>query len=76
MAEAALFRDALSQVAVTRMTMRDPLTDREIISLSATGQLDFHFRGPKHLNSVDELTAFFRSYGYIEWRTGRTWQAL
>lgn len=75
-AEAELFRYALKQMSVTRLTLRDPNTDRELISLNTTGGLDFHFRGSKHLNSIDALTAFFRSSGYIEWRTGRTWQAL
>lgn len=74
-AEAELFRYALEQMSVTRLTLRDPNTDRELISLNSTGGLDFHFRGSKHLNSIDALTAFFRSSGYIEWRMGRTWQA-
>lgn len=76
MAEAALFRDALTQIAVTRLSLRDPATDKEVLSIGATGQLDFHFKGGKHLNSIDELTTFFRSNQYIEWRVGRTWQAL
>lgn len=73
-AEAALFRYALEQISVTRLTLRDPDTDKELMSLNTTGGLDFHFKGAQHLNSIDSLTAFFRAQGYIEWRVGRTWQ--
>lgn len=75
-AEAALFRYALEQISVTRLTLRDPSTDRELISLNTTGGLDFHFKGAKHLNAIDSLTAFFRANGYIEWRVGRVWHSL
>lgn len=73
-AEAALFRYALDQISVTRLTLRDPDTDKELISLNTTGGVDFHYKGAKHLNSIDSLTSFFRANGYIEWRAGRTWQ--
>lgn len=75
-AEAALFRHSLEQISVTRLTLRDPSTDRELISLNTTGGLDFHFKGAKHLNAIDGLTSFFRANGYIEWRVGRAWQSL
>lgn len=73
-AEAALFRHALEQISVTRLTLRDPDTDKELMSLNTSGGLDFHYKGTQHLNSIDSLTAFFRAQGYIEWRIGRTWQ--
>lgn len=73
-AEGELFRYALKQMSITRVTLRDPNVDRELISLNSTGGLDFHYRGAKHLNSIDGLTSFLRANGYIEWRNGRTWQ--
>jgi hypothetical protein len=75
-AEAALFRRALEEISVTRLTLRDPSTDRELISLNTTGGLDFHFKGAKHLNAIDNLTSFFRANRYIEWRVGREWHSL
>jgi hypothetical protein len=74
-AEAQLFRYALEQLTVTRLTLRDPSVDKEIISLNSNGGLDFHFRNAAHLNLIDTLTAFFKANSYIEWRTGGIWQA-
>lgn len=73
-AEAALFRYALEQISVTRLTLRDPRTDKELISLNTTGGLDFHLKNSTHLNAIDTLTGFFRANGYIEWRVGQEWR--
>lgn len=72
-ADAALFRDALEKISVTRLTLRDPKKDKELLSFNASGGVDFHYAGSVHLNAVDSLTAFFRFNGYIEWRDGRKW---
>lgn len=75
-AEASLFRTALEQISVTRLTIRDPGIDRELISINTTGGLDFHFGQPKFLNNIDALTGYFRLHNYIVWRVGRSWQPL
>lgn len=75
LADAELFRTALDQISVTRLTLRDPRTERELLSFNSTGGLDFHFRGAAQLNAIDTLTSFFRHHGYIEWREGREWQS-
>lgn len=72
-ADAALFRQALDQISVTRLTLRDPRSEREVLSVNSTGGLDFHFRGGAHLNAIDAVTVFFRLNGYIEWREGQEW---
>lgn len=76
LAEAALFRSALEQISVTRMAIRDPIIDRELISLNANGGLDFHYSSAAHLNHIDTLTAFLRANNYIEWRSGKKWEPL
>lgn len=73
LAEAELFRYALNQIIVTRIGLRDPAVDKELLSISSTGAVDFHFRGVQHLNAIDQLTSFMRASGYIEWRKGKTW---
>ncbi|CAN7610633.1 hypothetical protein LJR066_004452 [Acidovorax sp. LjRoot66] len=73
-AEAELFRYSLNQISVNRLTLRDPNVDKEVMSINATGGLDFHFRNPAQLNLLDALTGFFRNNQYIEWRRGRTWE--
>lgn len=75
LAEAELFRYALNQIIVTRIGIRDPVADKELLSISSTGAIDFHFRGPQHLNAIDGLTSFMRANGYIEWRRGKAWSA-
>lgn len=74
-AEAELFRYALQQIIITRIGLRDPVIDKELLSISSTGSIDFQYRGAQHLNAIDQLTSFMRLSGYIEWRTGRTWSA-
>lgn len=74
LAEAELFRYALKQIVVTRIGLRDPKTDKELLSVSSSGAVDFHFRGAAQLNAVDGLTSFMRASGYIEWRQGKTWE--
>lgn len=76
LAEAALFRSALEQISVTRVAIRDPVIDRELLSLNGNGGLDFHFSSAAHLNYIDTLTAFLRAHGYIEWRSGKKWEPL
>lgn len=73
LAEAELFRYALNQIIVTRIGLRDPTVDKELLSVSSTGAVDFHFRGVPHLNAIDNLTTFMRASGYIEWRQGKAW---
>lgn len=73
LAEAELFQYALNQIIVTRIGLRDPTVDKELLSISSTGAVDFHFRGVQHLNAIDQLTTFMRTSGYIEWRQGKTW---
>jgi hypothetical protein len=74
LAEAELFRYALKQMSVHRAGIRDPATDKELMSVSSNGGVDFHYKGVSHLNAIDALTSFMRVNGYIEWRNGRLWQ--
>ena len=74
LAEAELFRYALKQIVVTRIGLRDPKIDKELLSVSSSGAVDFHFRGAAQLNAIDGLTSFMRGSGYIEWRQGKTWE--
>jgi hypothetical protein len=74
LAEAELFRYALKQMSVHRAAIRDPATDKELMSVSSNGGVDFHYKGVAHLNAIDALTSFLRANGYIEWRNGRVWQ--
>lgn len=73
LAEAELFRYALQQITVTRIGLRDPVIDKELLSISSTGSLDFQYRGANHLVAIDTLTTYMRKNGYIEWRAGKIW---
>jgi hypothetical protein len=73
LAEASLFREILQQSVVTRLGLRDPRSDKDLLSINSAGDLELRFRGATHLNTVDTLTRFMRANGYIEWRDGSTW---
>lgn len=73
LAEAELFRYMLKQSVVTRIGLRDPRIDKDLLNIGSTGSVDFQYRGIAHLNAIDQLTRFMRARGDIEWRQGNTW---
>jgi hypothetical protein len=69
LAEAKMFRDIMDKLSVTRVGLRDHKTDKEILSISSIGDITLQaYRGPEHLNAIDELTFYLKSHSYINWR--------
>lgn len=74
LAEAELVRHSLSEITVTRIGIRDPKLDKDLLSISSVGDIDFRYRGVQHLTSIDHLTSHMRLNRHIEWREGVSWQ--
>lgn len=69
LADAELFARVLPQLSPYRVALRAAASERDTMSVSAKGEVSFHFDGPRSLVAVDETLRFLTSSGYLEWGT-------
>jgi hypothetical protein len=77
LAQATFFKDNLYQFIPFRVTLREVVSGKEIISIGVRGETGFYYSSgleKKTLEKVIEVLSFLNKEKYIEWPVGRQYE--